>query len=107
MPYTAPMFSFIETRLFTKLVVDYLSDEEYAALQLALMRDPEASPVIPGSGAGSKASMGSSRAGKARWVPGDLLCSTHQRRALDANDVPEECRGKHFCARPSTDQEGS
>jgi len=50
MPYTTPMFSFIETRLFTKLVVDYLSDEEYAALQLALMRDPEAGPVIPGSG---------------------------------------------------------
>jgi mRNA-degrading endonuclease RelE of RelBE toxin-antitoxin system len=44
------MFSFIETRLFTKLVVDYLSDEEYAPLQLALMRDPEAGPVIPGSG---------------------------------------------------------
>ena len=44
------MFSFIETRLFTKLVVDYLSDEEYAALQVALMRDPEAGPVIPGSG---------------------------------------------------------
>jgi mRNA-degrading endonuclease RelE of RelBE toxin-antitoxin system len=44
------MFSFIETRLFTKLVVDYLSDEEYAALQLVLIRDPEAGPVIPGSG---------------------------------------------------------
>jgi mRNA-degrading endonuclease RelE of RelBE toxin-antitoxin system len=44
------MFSFIETRLFTKLVVGYLSDEEYAALQLALIRDPEAGPVIPGSG---------------------------------------------------------
>ena len=50
MPYTTLMFSFIETRLFTKLVVDYLSDEEYAALQLALRRDPEAGPVIPGSG---------------------------------------------------------
>jgi mRNA-degrading endonuclease RelE of RelBE toxin-antitoxin system len=50
MPYNLAMFSFIETRLFTKLVVDYLSDEEYATLQLALMRDPEAGPVIPGSG---------------------------------------------------------
>jgi len=50
MPYNSTMFSFIETRLFTKLVVDYLSDEEYAALQVALMRDPEAGPVIPGSG---------------------------------------------------------
>ena len=50
MPYNLPMFSFIETRLFTKLVVDYLSDEEYAALQLALMRDSEAGPVTAGSG---------------------------------------------------------
>jgi len=44
------MFSFIETRLFTKLVVEYLSDEEYGALQRALMMDPDAGPVIPGSG---------------------------------------------------------
>jgi mRNA-degrading endonuclease RelE of RelBE toxin-antitoxin system len=44
------MFSFIETRLFTRLVIDYLSDEEYAALQEALMRNPEAGSVIPGSG---------------------------------------------------------
>jgi mRNA-degrading endonuclease RelE of RelBE toxin-antitoxin system len=50
MPYNLAMFSFIETRLFTKLVVDYLSDEEYATLQAALMRSPEAGPVIPGSG---------------------------------------------------------
>jgi hypothetical protein len=42
------MFSFIEVRLFTKLVVDYLSDDEYAALQVALMRDPEAGPVNAG-----------------------------------------------------------
>lgn len=27
------MFSFIETRLFTKLVLEYLSDEEYGSLQ--------------------------------------------------------------------------
>jgi mRNA-degrading endonuclease RelE of RelBE toxin-antitoxin system len=44
------MFSFIETRLFTKLVLDYLSDDSYAALQAELMRDPDAGPVIPGSG---------------------------------------------------------
>jgi hypothetical protein len=102
MPYNLAMFSFIETRLFTKLVVDYLSDEEYAALQVALMRDPEAGPVIPGSGGVRRR-----RARKARWVPGDLLCAPRQRRDLDANDVPEERRGKHFCARPSADQEGS
>ena len=44
------MFSFIETRLFTKLVLEYLTDEGYAELQGALMRDPDAGPVIPGSG---------------------------------------------------------
>ena len=44
------MFSFIETRLFTKLVLDYLSDEDYAALQATLMQHPDSGPVIPGSG---------------------------------------------------------
>jgi len=44
------MFSFIETRLFSRLVIEYLSDEEYSALQQALMIDPDAGPVIPGSG---------------------------------------------------------
>ena len=44
------MFSFIETRLFTKLVLEYLSDVEYGSLQQALMQDPDAGPVIPGSG---------------------------------------------------------
>jgi mRNA-degrading endonuclease RelE of RelBE toxin-antitoxin system len=43
------VFSFIETRLFTKLVLDYLSDEDYARLQEAHMRDPESGPVIPGT----------------------------------------------------------
>ena len=44
------MFSFIETRLFTRLVLEYLSDDEYGALQQALVEDPESGPVIPGSG---------------------------------------------------------
>ena len=44
------MFSLIETRAFTKLVLEYLTDAEYAALQAALIADPEAGPVIPGSG---------------------------------------------------------
>jgi putative transcriptional regulator len=44
------MFSFIETRLFTKLVLGYMTDDEYLALQTALMTDPEAGPAIPGSG---------------------------------------------------------
>ena len=50
MPYNELTFSFIETRLFTKLVIEYLTDEEYGALQESLMRNPEVGPVIPGSG---------------------------------------------------------
>jgi hypothetical protein len=50
MPYNQTMFSFIETRLFTRLVLDYMTDDEYSGLQRALMSDPEAGPVIPGSG---------------------------------------------------------
>ena len=58
------MFSFIETRVFTKLVLDYLSDEEYSALQDALMRAPEAGPVIPSSGGVRKLRWGAAGRGK-------------------------------------------
>jgi len=44
------MFSFVETKLFTRLVRDYLSDDEYAQLQQALITNPEAGAIIPGSG---------------------------------------------------------
>jgi len=44
------MYSFIETKLFTRLVDDYLSDEEYRELQVALIGNPNAGDVVPGSG---------------------------------------------------------
>jgi mRNA-degrading endonuclease RelE of RelBE toxin-antitoxin system len=44
------VFSFIETRLFTRLVQEYLDDDEYRELQKALMNNPETGNVIPGSG---------------------------------------------------------
>jgi len=44
------MFHFVETPLFTRLVQEYLSDDEYALLQQALMADPQIGDVIPGSG---------------------------------------------------------
>jgi mRNA-degrading endonuclease RelE of RelBE toxin-antitoxin system len=44
------LFSFIETALFTRLVAQYLSEQEYGALQQALMTEPEAGAVVPGSG---------------------------------------------------------
>ena len=44
------MNTFIETKLFTRLVQEYLSDQEYAELQKTLLDNPEAGSVIPGSG---------------------------------------------------------
>jgi len=44
------VFSFIETQLFTRLVKQYLSDEQYTELQLALINNPELGPVIAGTG---------------------------------------------------------
>jgi hypothetical protein len=44
------VISFIETRLFTKLVGDYLSDSEYSALQRQLIDNPERGSLIRGSG---------------------------------------------------------
>jgi len=41
---------FIEAPIFTRLVNNYLDDDEYAALQWALALRPEAGAVIPGSG---------------------------------------------------------
>jgi hypothetical protein len=43
------MYSFIETKLFSRLVVNVLTDEEYSGLQKALIKDPEAGDLIPGS----------------------------------------------------------
>lgn len=44
------MFSFVETSTFTRLIQDYLTDEDYRLLQQELMRNPEAGAVIRGSG---------------------------------------------------------
>ena len=44
------MLTFVETRLFTKLVREYLPDDEYHALQQTLIANPEAGDVVRGSG---------------------------------------------------------
>ena len=40
----------IETSVFTRQVLAYLSDEEYRQMQLALILRPDMGTVIPGSG---------------------------------------------------------
>ena len=41
---------FIEAPLFTELLVKYLPDDAYRALQVHLARDPQAGSLIPGTG---------------------------------------------------------
>jgi len=41
---------FIETSLFTRLIYDYLSEEEYLGLQVYLLRHPESGKIVSGSG---------------------------------------------------------
>lgn len=41
---------FVEAPAFTKFVPNYLKDDEYAALQRYLERDPQAGDLIPGTG---------------------------------------------------------
>ena len=41
---------FIETSLFTRLLPNYLSDDEYRSLQWHLLEHPEAGNIVRGSG---------------------------------------------------------
>lgn len=49
LPYNRVMI-FIETTLFTKLIPQYLSDDEYAGLQNYLLQYPDAGRIVRGSG---------------------------------------------------------
>ena len=44
------MLSFVESKLFTRLVSAYLTDDEYSQLQAALAQAPERGAVVAGSG---------------------------------------------------------
>ena len=50
---------FIETSTFTKLLSNYLTDEEYRGLQSSLLQKPDAGDLIKGSGG----------VRKVRWAP--------------------------------------
>jgi mRNA-degrading endonuclease RelE of RelBE toxin-antitoxin system len=58
------VFSFIETPLFSRLVQEYLTDEEYGTLQNELVRNPSAGAVIGGSGGIRKLQWAASGRGK-------------------------------------------
>jgi hypothetical protein len=66
----------VETPIFTKRVLLALNDDEYRALQAALITSPGAGPVIPGGGGLRKLRWAGSGRGKRggtrviyRWFP--------------------------------------
>ncbi len=58
------MLTFVETKLFTKLLPNYFTDDEYAALQNAIAANPEVGDVIRGSGGVRKLRWGLAGRGK-------------------------------------------
>jgi len=50
---------FIETSVFTKLLPNYLTDEDYGGLQTYLLQKPDAGSIVKGSGG----------VRKVRWAP--------------------------------------
>jgi hypothetical protein len=58
LPYDYTML-FIETSVFTKLLPNYLIDEDYGGLQTYLLQKPDAGSIVKGSGG----------VRKVRWAP--------------------------------------
>lgn len=58
------MYGFIESSIFARYVYDYLTDDEYAALQWYLSDHPDAGDLVPGSAGCRKLRWGVSNAGK-------------------------------------------
>ena len=72
------MLTFIETKLFTSIIQQYLADDEYAALQQALVTRPDAGDLIRGSGGVRKLRWGVAGRGKRGGVRVIYYLRSHQ-----------------------------
>ena len=72
------MLTFIETKLFTSLIQQYLPDDEYSALQQALVAKPDAGEVIRGSGGVRKLRWGVAGRGKRGGIRVIYYLRSHQ-----------------------------
>jgi len=57
---------FFETPQFTRLLPEYLSDDAYRALQVALLENPELGDLMPGTGGFRKVRWEDARRGKGK-----------------------------------------
>jgi hypothetical protein len=81
---------FVETPIFTKEVLDLLDDDQYRALQLALIFRPEQGAIIPGSGGLRKLRWGGKGRGKTGRVASHLLSGERRGHFLHVVRLPEE-----------------
>jgi hypothetical protein len=72
------MFSFVESKLFTRLVGDYLTDEEYGELQAALVEAPERGAIVRGSGGVRKLRWAQPGRGKRGGIRVIYYAKTHE-----------------------------
>ena len=100
------MFSFIETKLFTRVVQEYLTDDEYSELQWFLDGAPESGPVIQGTGGVRKLRWRAAGRGKRGGYRVIYYFEKDRRCDLDADYVSEECHRRHPAACPKTDSGG-
>ena len=96
-------YEFIESSIFTKMVHDYLSDEDYAAFQQFLLEHPDAGDVVCGSGGVRKVRWGwqvERRSG--------LLLHTQPTWADSAvGDLCQKCACQHSWRIVETNQRGA
>src|SRR5712692_1812395 len=72
------MYSFIETKLFSRLLGDYLTDDEYAQVQGALADAPSRGALVPGSGGVRKLRWSQPGRGKRGGVRIIYYAKTHE-----------------------------
>ncbi len=72
------MYSFIETKLFSRVLGDYLTDDQYAELQSALVDAPDRGALVPGSGGVRKLRWAQPGRGKRGGVRVIYYAQTHE-----------------------------
>lgn len=72
------MYSFIESKLFSRLLGDYLTDDEYAQLQAALADAPDRGALVSGSGGVRKLRWSQPGRGKRGGVRVIYYSKTHE-----------------------------
>jgi putative transcriptional regulator len=98
------MHEFIESSVFAKYVYDYLTDEEYAAMQWYLSQHVDVGDLIPGSGGCRKMRWGCGRQRQA-WRRARYLLRSHPGRTdLVAGHLCEVPADKSPSARHTADQ---